>query len=379
MQKKNKMNRYLIFCCIFLNFNFLNNALAVPSDTLQKVKIGIAGLSHGHSFGVFRHYDTSKVEIVGIAESNPALIERFRKQFNLAEDLFYRDMEEMLKETKPQGIAAFTNTYEHLKLVEICAPFGIHVMVEKPLAVNSEHMERMTQLSEKYGIFLITNFETTYHPSLNQAHKLIFEENKSGLPRKIVFHDGNDGLAKGKGRDEFYEWLTDPVLNGGGAIMDFGCYGINILTNWLQGEKPVSVYAETRQFQPDRFPEVDDDATIILNYDSLQCIIMASWNWAFGRKDAEIYTSKGYFIADDAYHYRFKWKGDSKEEKFSSDDIFYSANEALNYFSSLIMGEVKMKPYSPFSLENNEIVTEILDAAKKSASEHKVIFLNSSE
>jgi len=42
------------------------------------------------------------------------------------------------------------------------------------------------------------------------------------------------GLIKGPQKigvnQEFLEWLTDPVQNGGGAEVDFGCYGVNLLT-----------------------------------------------------------------------------------------------------------------------------------------------------
>jgi predicted dehydrogenase len=66
----------------------------------------------------------------------------------------------MLDKTKPEGVLTFTSIFEHLKVVEACAPRGIHVMVEKPLAVSTKHAEAMQKLVNKYNIMLLTNYET---------------------------------------------------------------------------------------------------------------------------------------------------------------------------------------------------------------------------
>ena len=56
--------------------------------------------------------------------------------------MVYDDLQTMVEKTKPEGVVAFNSIYDHLKTVEVCAPRGIHVMVEKPLAVSGEHAER---------------------------------------------------------------------------------------------------------------------------------------------------------------------------------------------------------------------------------------------
>ncbi len=127
--------------------------------------------------------------------------------------------------------------------------------------------------------------------------KMVHEDHFVGKLRKVVIHDGHQG-PKEIGCDKYFlDWLTDPVLNGGGAIVDFGCYGANLMTALTNGQKPISVTAVTRQFKPDVYPKVDDDATIIVSYPESECIIQASWNWPFNRKDMEIYGNTGYIYA----------------------------------------------------------------------------------
>lgn len=70
------------------------------------------------------------------------------------------------------------------------------------------------------------------------------------------------------------------------------------MTALTNGEKAVSVTAVTRKFKPNIYPKVDDEATIIVSYPESQCIIQASWNWPFSRKDMEIYGETGYVIAE---------------------------------------------------------------------------------
>jgi len=57
----------------------------------------------------------------------------------------------------------------------------------------------------------------------------------------------------------------------------------------MQNERPQSVSAVLQQFKPDVYPNVDDEATIVLAYPCTQVIIQASWNWPINRKDIEIY------------------------------------------------------------------------------------------
>ena len=100
--------------------------------------------------------------------------------------------------------------------------------------------------------------------------------------------------------EEFSSWLLTEEQNGGGAIMGFGCYGANLVTWLMDGERPTSVTAATQVFKEAPYGAVDDEATIILTYPSAQAIIQVSWNWPFSRKDMSVYGTRGYVMADDA-------------------------------------------------------------------------------
>ena len=133
---------------IFISLLFLGFASAsMPGQ--NKVRIGIAGLSHSHVIPLLRNMDRDNLQIVGIAESNTDLSQRYAKEFGIDQDLLFQSLDEMLEQTSPDGVITFTSIFEHLAVVESCAPRGIHVMVEKPLAVSNEHAESISKLAEK--------------------------------------------------------------------------------------------------------------------------------------------------------------------------------------------------------------------------------------
>jgi predicted dehydrogenase len=341
----------------------------------ETVRIGIAGLSHSHVIPLLRNMNRENIQIVGIAENDTALCNRYAERFGIDKSLFFQSLEEMIDKTRPAGVVTFTSIYEHLEVVKTCAPRGIHVMVEKPLAVSVTHAEIMTELARKHQILLLTNYETTWYPSNYQSEEMV-KKGKLGKLRKIIVYDGHKGPEEIRVNKEFLSWLTDPVLNGGGAVTDFGCYGANLITWLLNGEKPVSVYAELKQYKPDIYPDVDDDATIILSYPGMEGVIHASWNWPFNRKDMHIYGSTGYVLADNAHTIRYRLSEKSEEQTMNIPHDKAPFHDPFTFFALAILGKTQVGPTNLSSPEVNMTVVEILEAARKSNKTGKKIYLN---
>jgi len=341
----------------------------------EPIRLGVVGLTHGHVNWILGRDSVSDVKMVGIAEPNHELAKRYSQQHGFSMDLVYNSLEEMLAAVKPEAVAAFGSIYDHLEVVEKCAPLGIHVMVEKPLAVSLEHAKKMEVLAKKHQIQLLTNYETSWYPT-NKVARDLLREGKVGDLRKLVVRDGHKGPVKIGVSEEFLEWLTDPKLNGGGALTDFGCYGANLITWLLDGERPFSVTAVTQQLQPENNPNVDDDATIILKYDNANATIQASWNWPIGRKDMEVYGESGAIFADNRNQLRIRisegYDG-YKEDVLKLQERNAPYDDPFALFAQVIKGELLLEDYDPYTLENNMIVIEILEAAGISAKTGKTI------
>ena len=346
------------------------------AQTKKPLRMGIAGITHSHVHGLLGRPDRGDVQIVGIVEPNKDLAKRYSDRYGYSMDIVFSSLAEMISKTKPEIVAAFGSIYQHLEVVQACAPYGIHVMVEKPLAVSVEHAQKMKILADKYKILLLTNYETTWYASNHKAYEIVNKNKDIGDLRKVVIHDGHQGPQEIGVNKEFLEWLTDPIQNGGGAIIDFGCYGANLLTWLTAGAKPESVLAITQQIKPAIYPKVDDEATILLQYPKMQGIIQASWNWPFSRKDMEVYGETGYVIADNGTDIRIRLKNDKTERKDILKKLEAPYNDPFALFAALVRKEITLPKYDLSSLENNMIVVEILEAAIKSAKTGKAVKLN---
>ena len=334
-------------------------------DEGAPLRLAVAGVTHGHLGEVVRRMNRGDFQIVGVAEPR----EEYRNQNDLTgripQSLFYEDLAKMLDETKPEVVVAYGSIYDHLSVVEACAPRGIHVMVEKPLAVSYKDAARMAKLAEKHGIKLLTNYETTWYSTNQYAHRLI-GEGQIGTPLRINIYDGHEGPKEIGCGARFLEWLTDPVLNGGGAVVDFGCYGANLATWLLDGQTPKSVYAVLKQHKPETYPKVDDDATIVVEYPDCTVQIMASWCWPKGRKDMYVYGSNGsiFQLTPTQMETRI---GRHDSGMFEAPALEPPYNDSFRFLKAVVRGEITLPPYDLSSLENNLMVVRILDAARRSA------------
>ncbi len=247
----------------------------------------------------------------------------------------------------------------------------VHVMMEKPLAVSYKDALAIADAARNAKIHVLVNYETTWYSSNKAAYDLL-RKGELGDLRKVVVHDGHQGPKEIHVQPEFFHWLTDPKLNGAGALFDFGCYGAD-LTTWLaDGQLPQTVTAVTQQIKPDIYPHVDDEANVILTYPKAVAILQASWNWPFDRKDMEVYGRTGYAktILRDKIDVRLE--GEKQAQVKSPEALQPPYDDSLHYFAAVIAGEIKDE-HSLSSLDTNVMVTEILDAARRSAKEGRTI------
>ena len=363
------MSRDTLLWCLAL---LLCAAPSAAGAEPPPVRLGIAGLVHGHVRGFLdRLSGRTDVQLVAIADSDPTLVEEYRDRYGLTRTQAYTSVERMLEGARPEAVAAFTSTFDHPAVVEACAARRVHVMMEKPLAVSMEHARRIADAASRAGVQVLVNYETTWYPS-NAAVFRAVRDGALGPVRRMVAHDGHRGPQEIGVQPEFLRWLTDPVLNGGGALTDFGCYGANLFT-WLMGNaRPTSVTAVTQTIKPAVYPRVDDEATIVVTWPEAVGIIQASWNWPFDRKDLEVYGRTGQALTVRREAVRFRREGRAEDE-VRSPALTAPDDDPVSYLVAVARGRVR--PDGLSSLANNLIVTEILDAARESARSGRTVRL----
>jgi scyllo-inositol 2-dehydrogenase (NADP+) len=346
-------------------------ATSISAQEKPPLRVAIAGLVHGHVDGFFATaLKRNDIQIVGIADPNRSLFDKYSKEYSLDDKLYHADLEEMVKQTKPQAVLGYTSTYDHLKLVETCSKLGVSVMMEKPLAVSVKDAQAMLKAAKDGKITVLVNYETSWYPSNHDAYELV-RSGAIGDVRKVVVHDGHRGPKEIGVGPEFLSWLADPKLNGGGALFDFGCYGADLMTWLMNGEKPLTVTAVTQQIKPEIYPNVDDEATVVLTYPKAQTIIQASWNWPFDRKDMEVYGKTGYVVTIKRDGLVVRREGDAEAKFEKAKPVPSPYGDSLTYLRAVLLDGAEVDGLS--SIDANLVVTEILEAARESAKTGKTI------
>jgi predicted dehydrogenase len=326
------------------------------------LRIGIIGLVHGHVEGLlWQASQRTDIKIVGIAEPDRALFDRLAAKYKLDATLYHATTTAMLDAAKPEAVSVMSSIKDHLPAVEACAPRGVHLLLEKPLAFSTSDAERFEALAREHRVLILTNFETSWYASVREAKRLV-ESGERAPIRRMVFRHGHKGPEEIGCTPEFLAWLTDPAQNGGGAIVDFGCYGA-VLSTWLMnGQQPTSITASVSTLKPKIYPLVDDDATIILTYPTATAVIQASWAWTHDNKEMDVYTERGSIHAA-------KWDElQTREENAPPQSLKPQPKPAhleneWTYLRNVVRGECEVDPLS--SLEFNVIVAEILDEARR--------------
>ena len=361
--------------------------LVVHGPATGPLRVVIAGMVHGHVDGFLAGAVKRKdLEIIGVAESNRSLFDAYAQKYGLDAKLYHADLEEAIVAAHPSAVLVYTNTFEHRKVVDICAKHASNgggdptvrltaVMMEKPLAVSAADAHAIAEVAAKAHIAVLVNYFTTWEPNRRAAYDVV-SKGEIGEVRKVVSHDGHKGPKEIGVGPEFLEWLTDPQLNGGGALYDFGCYGADFMTWLMNGERPLTVTAVTQRDKPEVYPKVEDEATIVLTYPKAQAILQASWNWPFGRSEVEVYGKTGTVITRGRDEIEVRRAGDAEAKRAAAKPLLDPQNDPISYLRAVTLDG--WKPEGPGSLEINTVVAEILDAARESAKTGRTIKMGES-
>jgi predicted dehydrogenase len=343
-----------------------NAALAAPNPLEGKTRVAIVGLDHDHVWDLLKYLEAEPdAELVAIAEPQTALVKEAKAQVR-GSVKFYSGYVKMLDEVKPEAVIVTTANDRHLEILRECAKRHIHYSTEKPMATNAADAREMERLANQAKIKLMVNYWNAWvAPSHELFHRV--RDGQVGAVQKIIVQYGHAGPKEIGVSEYFANWLYDPVKNGGGAIMDFGCYGAEWAL-WLKG-RPKGVQAIAQKFKVSQHNKVDDDATILLEYPDAMVIIEASWNWPHSMGQVQVFGPKGSFLATpNKLYYRPTEDGGKtglEGELVALNAPHGATSNPVAYFVDCIRHDKPIE--DPLSTRLNVQVMEILDAARESA------------
>ena len=286
----------------------------------------------------------------------------------------------MLDKERPGALIVCGSNAGGAESVIEAAGRGIHCLVEKPMAATADQARRMARAGEKGGGRIMINWPLAWNPSVVRALEMI-ESGDIGQVFHARVHMAHQGPKEAGCTPYFYNWLYDAKENGGGAILDYCCYGANIFAT-LWG-RPRQVFGVARNLVKPNFPG-DDNAMITAIYDDRVCLTQASWTQnpdyhdsLFLGSNGTLQTDRGKLIRSHTNPGDFNHHGASSLEarEIPLEPLPEGRRNGPEHFLSCLQSG---KPfYKLCSAESGVLAQEILSAGVQSEKTGKRISLAS--
>ncbi len=222
--------------------------------------IGCGRVSGNHITAAMENELNIKAVCDIVAERAEDLIDRFA----LDEDFgtkYYTDYKEMISENELKLVAIATDSGTHAEIALYCIEKGIHVIIEKPIAMSISDANKIIDAMKKHNVKVCANHQNRFNIAVQHLRDAIDEERMGCISHGAVavrWSRGERYYSQDKWRGT---WEKD-----GGALMNQCIHGIDLLC-WLLGDNVDEVYGKTRRCFHD-YIEAEDVGVAVLKFKS---------------------------------------------------------------------------------------------------------------
>lgn len=347
----------------------------------------IAGINfdHFHMGDLLRQVsEHPTAEIVGISDEQPERMAGAVKNFGLSPEQVFTDYRECLEKTKPDLVVLCPAASRHGEWVEKVAPYGTHILMEKPFAGAIQEADVMVAAMKATGKTLAVNWPLVWYAGQQTAHRLI-QEGLIGEVREFHHHGGNRGpLYHGADKVEHEPTSEEKAASwfysreqGGGSLLDYMGYGSTLGTWHLGGKVPVEV---TCTWDHPNGLEVDEHSITVIRYAFGLSKTETRWGtftdpWIYQPQPKCGFVLKGTEGTISCYDYEptIRVQTRSRPEGFEVPVDVLSApnrNPIEHFIHSLETGAPLI---GPLSLEISRIGQQIVDTAYQSAIQKRTL------
>lgn len=211
----------------------------------------VAGINfdHFHMGDLLRMvHDHPNAQLVGISDEQPERMVEAKRNFEIPQDRVYTDFARCMEETAPDIVVLCPAAARHAEWTERVAPYGAHIIMEKPFAGSVAEADRMIAALEKTGKQLAINWPLVWSAPHQKAYEIV----QSGMIGEVVevhYYGGNRGpLYHGADKIEKEPTAAEKDASwfykraeGGGSMLDYMGYGTTLGTWYLNNRKPIEV------------------------------------------------------------------------------------------------------------------------------------------
>ena len=257
-------------------------------------RFGIIGLSHDHVWDVLPELkENEQAELIAACSLQRPLLDRAAKEYGVQ---IYTDSQEMAASEQLDAVLIYGNNRSGAEEGKKALERGWHVLIEKPLAANLAGADELLQAADTTGKRLMVNWPIAWWPQVQHALALA-QSGEIGEVWQVRYRAAHQGPKEMGASEHFCDWLYDPNRNGGGALLDYCCYGA-VLSRVLLG-RPRSVTAVAGQLLKTDL-DAEDNAVLLMQYPKAICIAEASWTQIdkMTHYRTIIYGSEGTLLAE---------------------------------------------------------------------------------
>jgi predicted dehydrogenase len=230
-------------------------------------RVGILGVAHLHADAYIGNLRAAGADVVGVFDHDALRARTWGEEFGVRA---VATLDDLLSEGL-DAVVVCSETSHHAALVEQAASAGCAVLCEKPLGVGRDDSARIVAACDAAGVPLMTAFPVRFHPAVQQLRGLLAA---GGLGRVRAFAGTNQSVMPMRER----AWFVDPVLAGGGAVMDHVVHLADLYC-WLLDAAPQRVYASVNRIVHSEVVTVETSGLVLLDYaDGVFASIDCSWN-----------------------------------------------------------------------------------------------------
>jgi len=330
---------------------------------MKKIRYAVVGLGHISQNALlpsFKNARNSELAalITGDEKRRKELAERYG--LDPASTFSYEQFDECLKSGKIDAVYIGLPNHLHCDYTVRAARAGVHVLCEKPMAVDERECEQMMQACDRAGVKLMIAYRLHFEPGNLEAIQMA-SSGKLGDLR--IFTSSFSQQTEGENIR-----LKEPVERGGGSLYDMGVYCINA-ARYLFRDEPIEVTATTASNGELRFRESPEMTSAVLRFPEER---LATFVTSFGAASLSEYTllgTKGWLRLSPAYDYQIPLvlelaigEDEPKRKKFRKHDQF---GPELTYFSACILNDREPEPSGLEGLCDIRVVRAILESAEK--------------
>ena len=290
---------------------------------------------------------------------------------------WYTDAEVMLSSEKIDVCCILTPSGMHCECACLAAKHGVNVLCEKPLEVTSEKMQKMIDCCKENGVKLGSVFQRRTYDGAIKVKKLL----EDGAIGRVTLADASLKYYRDQEYYDSGEWRATWELDGGGALMNQGVHGIDMLS-WIMGGIH-SVYAKCEKLVWDI--EVEDTAVVTVKFKNGAIGVIQGTTTAYPGLDT-IFSFHGplgslSFGDDDVYLWELKDKSIAKPSVLGSMggvNCQYSADKNYGHIAIIEdMAKAILEDRAPMITgEDAKRSVEIVLAIYESARQNKEIILD---